>query len=274
VTGHDAIVEVPGARLRYRTRGRGPAVVLLHGWALDLDVWERQFTALTDAFQVIACDRRGFGRSTGVPSLREDVMDLERLLVILGIEHAAIVGMSQGARVALHWAMRFPDRTCCLVLDGPPADIVGTLPAQAPPEIPVAQYGELARTQGLDAFRMRWLDHPLMRLFVADPEAQALLERITRRYPGRDLLAEGGTESLDDCDLRTVQTAALVVNGEHDTARRTAGLALARALPHAEQRVIPAAGHLANLDNPAAYNATLRQFLERNCRQTARIVSR
>ena len=57
-------LQLPGARLRYRDEGAGRAVVFVHGWTLDLDVWEPQ-PPLAAELRVVRYDRRGFGLSTG-----------------------------------------------------------------------------------------------------------------------------------------------------------------------------------------------------------------
>ena len=63
-------------------------------------------------------------------------------------------------------------------------------------------------------------------------------------------------------DLSQLDLPVLVINGEHDSdARISVGAELARTLPDVRLAVIPAAGHLANLDNPGAYNAALGEFL-------------
>ena len=93
-------LELPGVRLRYRDDGVGRALVFIHGWTLDLDMWEPQMP-LAAELRVVRYDRRGFGRSTGLPSPAADVDDLRALLYSLGIVSPLLVGMSQGARVAL-----------------------------------------------------------------------------------------------------------------------------------------------------------------------------
>ena len=118
----ERFIEVEGAVLRVRTAGKGPAIVLVHGWALDLEMWRTQIELLSQQYRVIAFDRRGFGHSSGVPGIEQDVLDIDRLLEQFDIEHTAIVGMSQGARVALRWALKHPERASCLVLDAPPAE--------------------------------------------------------------------------------------------------------------------------------------------------------
>jgi len=256
----DELIEGRGARLRVRTAGKGPAVLLIHGWTLDLDMWTPQFATLTNRYRLIAFDRRGFGLSTGAPGIEHDLADIEQLLAELSLEQIAIVGMSQGARVALRWAMRFQHRTTCLVLDGPPRDLLAV--GRPDGEIMLSVYRQLVRGEGIEAFRRQWLEHPLMRLHTHDVRARTLLREMVNRYPGHDLLADD-TERLSSVgDLSRLDLPVLIINGEHDSdARIGAGTDLARALPDARLAVIPAAGHLSNLDNPGAYNAALGEFL-------------
>src|SRR5262245_62489121 len=101
----DQLLEARGSRLHVRTAGEGPAVLLIHGWALDLDMWVPQFAALAGRYRLIAFDRRGFGLSSGTPDIEEDLADIDELLARLAVERVAIVGMSTGARVALGWGM-------------------------------------------------------------------------------------------------------------------------------------------------------------------------
>jgi 3-oxoadipate enol-lactonase len=256
----DHFIDMGGARLRVRTAGKGPAVLLIHGWTLDLDMWTPQFATLTNRYRLIAFDRRGFGSSTGAPGIEHDLADIEQLLAELSLEQIAIVGMSQGARVALRWAMRFPHRTTCLVLDGPPRDLLAV--GRSDGEITFTVYRELVRGEGIEAFRQQWLEHPLMRLHTHDVRARTLLREMVSRYPGRDLLADDTDRVSGVGDLSQLDLPVLIINGEHDSdARIGVGADLARALTDARLAVIPAAGHLSNLDNPGAYNAVLGEFL-------------
>jgi pimeloyl-ACP methyl ester carboxylesterase len=253
-------MDMGGARLRVRTAGKGPAVLLLHGWTLDVDMWTPQFATLANRYRLIAFDRRGFGLSTGTPGIEHDLSDIAQLLAKLAVERVAIVGMSQGARVALRWAMRSPDMTRCLVLDGPPRDLLAV--GRPDGEITLTAYRELVRNEGIDAFRRKWLQHPLMRLHTQDARVRALLREMVGRYPGHDLRTVDTEQLPVVSDLNQLDLPVLVINGEHDSdARIGAGADLARALPDVRLAVIPAAGHLSNLDNPGAYNAVLGQFL-------------
>lgn len=235
--------------------------MLVHGWALDLDMWQAQIDLLADRYRVIAFDRRGFGRSSGVPDIEQDVRDIERLLDCFALSRAAIVGMSQGARVALRWAQKHPDRASCLVLDGPPAE--GGSQSLGARELPIDDYRDRIRREGIDAFRRMWLEHPFMQLHTSAPCAHLLLREIAVRYPAWDLLMNEPSplSLLAERELLRLNVPTLILSGEHDSAqRRSIANRLAQTLPDARLKVLPGAGHLAALDDPGAYVQALRDF--------------
>ena len=258
----DAFLDVDGARLRYRDEGHGPAVLLIHGWTLDLDIWAWQAEALRGAYRVIRYDRRGFGGSSGSPSIAGDVRDVLDLLQHLRVVRVAAVGMSQGVRVALRLASVRPDLLACLVLDGAPPHCNRAGPS-ADSDVPMDSFRVLARQSGMPAFRRAWAAHEFTQLMTRDAEAHRILDRVLSGYPGHDLLQPIQAESLQPIDIGAVRQRAIVLNGKCDTARqRRFGRALARELPAAHYVLIPGAGHLANLDNPAAYNDLLVAFFK------------
>src|SRR5687768_4226802 len=177
------MLPVSGARLRYRDEGAGRAVVLVHGWTLDLDMWAPQ-APLATHLRVLSYDRRGFGLSTGQPSLNQDVADLHALISELRLTNPLLVGMSQGARVVLEFAARHPGITHGLVLDGPPPLATGGADAN---DLPMDTLRQIATRDGLAAFRQHWSAHPLTQLVTPDPRTHALLARMLARYPGHDL---------------------------------------------------------------------------------------
>ncbi len=259
------------ARLRLCDEGAGPAVVFIHGWTLDLDAWEPQAVALAASYRVVRYDRRGFGLSEGTPGRAADLADLGRLLDHLRLDAATLVAHSQGARVALAFALRQPERVAALVLDGPP-DETGDAAAAGDEDFSIAEYRRLVEEQGVDAFRRAWRSHPLMRLYTDDAAARGLAARLLERYPARDLrgAADAPPPPAGESALASLAMPVLVVNGELDTpVRRRAGESIARALPLGERVVVPGAGHLPNLDAPRAYNEALRSFLERRSRAAA-----
>jgi pimeloyl-ACP methyl ester carboxylesterase len=243
----------------------------VHGWTLDLDTWEPQAASLAASFRVVRYDRRGFGLSEGAPGRAADAADLARLFDHLGLDTAALVGLSQGARVALAFALAHPGRIAALVLDGPPDETGGEATA-GDEDFSMAEFRRLVAEQGVEAFRRSWRGHPLMRLCADDVARRELVSRMLERYPARDLLGPADTPPppVGSAALARFTRPVLVVNGEHDTPiRRRAGQALAAALPNAERVVIAGAGHLPNLDAPRAYNDALQAFLRRQLQAAA-----
>jgi pimeloyl-ACP methyl ester carboxylesterase len=229
---------------------------LLHGWALDADIWEPTAQRWAARFRVIRYDRRGFGLSTGEPSLAADVADALAVLDLSSVPSAVIVGASHGARAALRLAVARPDRVAALVLDGP-SDELG-----AAPDVSLDEYRALARAGLLPTARGLWAAHPFTRLHTADPAAHELLAKCIDRYPGRDLT--GPSTGIPSVELARCRCPVLVLSGARDLqARRTSSACLARALPSAELAEVPDAGHLAHLDRPDAYDAAVLPFIER-----------
>jgi pimeloyl-ACP methyl ester carboxylesterase len=260
VHARDSYLLTDGARLRYRDEGRGSVVIFIHGWTLDLDMWEPQAAMLSGAYRVVRLDRRGHGLSSGRPSLSQDLADLHALYRQLGLRQAALVGMSQGARTALHFSSSSPEAVSCLILDGTPR-----IGAAAAPDIPYDDYRALALGRGLDAFRREWTQHPLATLRTHDPRAHELMAQMIARYPGYDLTdaSTAGLAAVPSVPTNT-RMPVLLIGGEFDLdSRKIAAAELASQLPQAERVQIPGAGHLCNLDNPAAYTAAIEEFVAR-----------
>ncbi len=256
--GHD--------RLRFRDEGAGAAVLLIHGWTLDLDMWEPQARALRDSFRIIRYDRRGFGLSSGRPSLVHDIADVQALCEHLRLPPVALLGMSQGARVAAHIAAAKPELVSGVVFDGAPAGVLLDVEVTES-DIPIAAYRALVRAGGLSEFLRQWRTHPLTQLRTRDGPTRELLERILERYRAVDLQEPDANEPVPPPPPRaeSIRSPTLIISGALDLESRIrAADALARSLPFSERASVPESGHLSNLDNPPVYNALLRGFLERS----------
>ena len=259
-------VDLVGTRLYCRSVGHGPALLLLHGWALDGRLWTPQVRALMRHHRVVVVDRPGFGRSSGQPGLAREVAALRILCRRLGLIRPAVVGMSQATRVALRLAQCRSLGVRALVLEGPPpprgADDRGV------EDPPMTRYRALVAAQGLNAFRALWRQHPLATLRKAGREARHLLQRMLRRYPGLDLTrpVQHATRSPSRAVVpEAIPVPTLVVCGCDDLPhRRAAAAALAARLPRATAIAIEAAGHMPGLDSPRAYTKALAAFLRRH----------
>lgn len=252
--------------LNYSDDGPGPVVVLLHGFTLDLTVWDTQRETLGSIYRVIAPDLRGHGRSAApegiypIDDLADDVVELLDSLKIS--EPVVLGGLSMGGYVALSIAVRYPKRLRGLML-------VNTRAAADSPE--TAQVREQQARQ-IDATGDVTPVVAMMLPKLFGPTTQTrrgdLVERtgaVMRQTPARGVSGSlRGMANRPDrtADLRRIALPTLVMAGEADAmipveeSRR-----MACALPNAELAIIPDAGHLAPLENPGAANAAILRFL-------------
>jgi pimeloyl-ACP methyl ester carboxylesterase len=113
------VITVDGDRVAYRTAGKGPVVLLVHGMAGSSVTWRHVMPALAERFTVVAPDLLGHGQSDkprGEYSLGAHTDTLRDLLDALGHRRATVVGQSLGGGIAMQLAYQFPERCERLVL--------------------------------------------------------------------------------------------------------------------------------------------------------------
>ena len=120
VTGfRDRTAEVNGTRIHYRIGGKGPAIVLLHGYAETGHMWNPVMPLLAKTHTVIVPDLRGAGDSSKPDAGYEKknmAVDIHELVKSLGIDRVSIVGHDIGLMVAYAYAAQFPAETDKVVL--------------------------------------------------------------------------------------------------------------------------------------------------------------
>ena len=230
-------------------------------------MWDDQVGPFADAgWTVIRPDLPGFGET---PSPGEPVAlwaALRDLLDHLGVDRAVVVGASLGGRAAVELALAAPGRVRALVLVG--SGLAGH-PFQEPAlfELWDQSEGAIERGDHLEATRVEidtWV--------VGVGREPAAVEVAVRRRVEAMLLAAyaHGEADLTEPDppaaarLGEVAAPALVLVGEHDRPDIHAmAAALVGGIAGAGQVVLPGTGHLPNMEQPAAFNRVVLEFLGR-----------
>jgi pimeloyl-ACP methyl ester carboxylesterase len=279
--GRDVWVEGDGVRLHGVERGRGPLVVLLHGFPDFWYGWRRQLPALAAAgFRAVALDLRGYnlsGRPPRVDDYRTSRLaaDVRAAIVSLGAERAHVVGHDWGGAVAWHLAARHPEAV----------DRLAVLNAPHP-----GRFAELVRTPGqaLRSWYIAAFQVPLVPELALGARGRRLLLgtlRASHRRPGAltdaDLArydaafarpgalraalayyraaARRARESLGEG--RRVDRPTLVVWGQRDPALRPENAdGLERWVPDLRVERVAEAGHFVQADAPDVVNAALVRF--------------
>ncbi|HEY5908237.1 MAG TPA: alpha/beta fold hydrolase [Vicinamibacteria bacterium] len=258
-------LKIAGGEIAYDATGEGPAVLLLHGFPLGLWTWDAQAEALKARYRVVRFDDRGFGASPpgdGPLTMERIADDAAGLLDHLGIERACVAGCSMGGYAAFAMVRRHPDRLRGLVLQDTRAGADGE---EARKNRAILAEKTLREGSGaaLDAFLPKLLGDTTKTQRPA--VVQNLREKILATSPRgiANALYGLGARADSTSSLREVRVPTLVVCGAEDTITPVAeSEAMHRAIAGSRLEVIPQAGHLANLEDPQAYNALLAGFLD------------
>lgn len=259
-------VQLNGTELFYRDAGDPTAasvVVLLHAFPLSSGMWSRQLAALERRHRVVAPDYRGLGGSkpsaepSTLPRLAEDV---RALLAHLRVERAAVGGLSMGGYLALELYRQAPALFRGLVLADTKAgadDDAGKAMRE--------KFAQNALEKGLEWVADEMIPK-LLRPDDPDPAvAREVREIIRRGTPAGVAAAQRGMAQRADskATLGTIACPALVIVGDQDTLTPLKeSQAMAKAIPGAKLVKIAGAGHLANLENPEAFNRALVEFAD------------
>jgi pimeloyl-ACP methyl ester carboxylesterase len=257
-------VPVRDGRIFVASSGEGLPLLLIHGWPLDHRIFDPQVAGLKDDLKLVRYDRRGFGKSDAPPDLVQEVDDIDALLDALGLESTHLLGMSQGGRIALRYAVTRPGRVRSLVLQGAAVDGVSAGEDDSE-RIPLQEYAELARQGNLNEVRQRWLRHPMMRLDPASTNGALLIRKIVDGYFGRDLLAFAPDSYSYPVDVLSSlpgfdRPVLLITGANESNARKRHAAELLARLPDCQEVVLDGGGHLCNLTAANAYNDAIREF--------------
>jgi pimeloyl-ACP methyl ester carboxylesterase len=250
-------VDVNGARLWYDEAGDGPVVLLLHGGLGDSGLWEPVVPLLAERFRVLRTDLRFYGRSTGPAAPWSWQEDAVGVLDELGIERAALVGLSLGGKLALDVALAHPERLWAVAGVAPG---LGGHSGRAYTEEQDARYEaadaagdlEAAMEIDLEVWAPLGADDRIRRLWHATPEANGV-------PPGIEPVDPAGAPAKER--LGELAVPALVVTAAHDPAgMREIGPLVARAAPDARHVELDS-DHYVTLREPELLSGVLLDFL-------------
>ncbi len=242
-------------QIYYEATGSGEPIVFIHGFTLDRTMWQPQVEFFSKNYQVITYDTRGFGKSSLPNGPYDHADDLQALLKHLEIEHAHIVGLSMGGRIATNFTLAYPEMVKSLTLmdsalDGYKSEV---------------DWSVHAKEEGLERAKENWLNHELFTVTQKRPEVVSALRNIVENYSGwhwlnHDPQTSVGTHARSR--LHEIAKPTLILMGEGDLPYfHNISNVLASDIPNAQKEVIANAGHMVNMESPNEVNRLLADFI-------------
>ncbi|HEY0783275.1 MAG TPA: alpha/beta hydrolase, partial [Thermoanaerobaculia bacterium] len=255
-------VDVPGGKLYYEVAGSGPPLVILHDGLLPSAAWDEQVRFFARDFTVVRYDRRGYGRSSAPAAPYSNLDDLAALRLALHLAPAVLVGCSDGAKLAVDFALAHPQDVTALVLAGPV--VSGLAYSRHFDRRNFANYRPVFAEKDLAKSVDLWVNDP----WLTAPEnrsARARLSQLLHEHPepvGPSAFAPTPPERPAASRLGEIHVPTLIVVGAGDIpdVHAHAGV-LAAGIAGAERVVLPGAGHLVFLELPERFAETVRRFL-------------
>jgi len=260
------MANINGAQLYYEVKGTGRPLLLVHAGVADSRMWEAQFEAFSEVYQVIRFDLRGFGRSNMPSRTFSNYEDIRALLDFLGIESVYLLGISFGGMIALDFTLAYPDYTKALVLGAP--SVSGTSPSERvrqfwDEEDALLEKGDLEGATELN-----------LKLWVAGPHRDSNQVSAEVRDLVREMqLSIFKKEFPDDVEeidldppaierLGDVKIPVQVMIGELDLEEKLELVdRLVREMPSCQKVVIPSVAHMLNMEKPVEFNQSVFDFL-------------
>jgi non-heme chloroperoxidase len=258
----------PGVRLFYRDLGAGRPVVLLHGWTMTHQVWDRTVQDLASRFRLILPDLRGHGESdkpVGDYAPDRHAADVHALMAQLDLRDVTLIGWSFGGTTALCVAQEYPDRLAQLVL----------INAAAPKYLATAEFPDGHSESTLHEWLVRERDDlAAWRRFCMEamphrPYDELFVQWLwTQSMQSPSWAAAPMLEAYARADLRpgldAMRIPTLILHGAHDVfCSPAAARYLAAQIPDAELIEFPDCGHSPQWEDPERCAEALDAFLMR-----------
>lgn len=262
-TGSFAANQYP---ISYTDIGQGTPIVLIHAFPTDQRLWKPQQDELKKNFRVITLDLRGFGQASptdgNAVTMAEYADDIKTLLGKLHISKAIIGGESMGGYIALAFLQKYPDSIAGLILSNTQA-IDDSPEMKEKREASARDVLEHGSSNLINNFMSKALSQN------ASDETKAYLRNIVETQPATAIAsALRGMALRDDTSYLLSKTGIpiLIITGKLDVLiSPDQSLDMHLLSKNSKLVVIPNAGHLSNLEQPAQWNqAVMDMFLEKN----------
>lgn len=263
--GYNLTINVNNLNLSYDDIGDGSIpIIFLHGYPFDKTMWKGQLDFLKSSYRVIACDIRGFGKSTDEEStLSIDLFgnDLIQFMDNLNIEKAIVCGLSMGGYIALNVMKRFPSHFEALIL----CDTQCIADTDEGKEKRYKVIKEI-EADGVTNFNEGFIKNVFHKDSITNKKELVKQLRSVVFYNSKNIITKGLAalaEHSETCStLSEINIPTLIICGREDQVTPLAQSEyMNKHIKKSILHIIDNAGHVSNLEQPKEFNKYLGEFL-------------
>jgi 3-oxoadipate enol-lactonase len=252
-----------GGKIAARVDTR-PAIVMLHGFALDARMWRRQVDSFGQDYRIMTVDLPGFGPQAREVGEVEPAAEIKRAMDATRLDKAHLVASAFGAAVAVDYAFQHPERVKSLILASPM--LLGRRMGIEAWTRCVALANEGDKTTAAEV----WLDDPLFESLRQEEELFEEVRQIVLDYQGAHWTGKV-TAAWSEPDpigrLKDLTIPTLIVSGESDLPSFLhMADAYAKAIPGSRRELISGAGHHVTLEACNVFNELVRGFVAQHAK--------
>lgn len=259
------VVDVEGIPVTlYRSSGEGPAIVMIHGFSADKDVWARFARHFSRQYQVIIPDLPGHGETGFKPewsyTIEAQTRRIAALMDKLGIKQAHIIGNSMGGYITAQFAVTYPERMLSAGLVDP-AGLASLRPSEMRVMLSKGQNPFIFDTRAgfYRFYPMTMASPPFMPGFVLDAVADRY---IARREQLTQIFGESHRETDLSVRLREVRSPVMLMWGREDRLIDVSSVPVWQAaLPQSQVHVFDGIGHMPMVESPTMTADLYQRFL-------------
>lgn len=266
------VVQIRGINIHVKlwNEEASPTLVLLHGFTGSTETWRETVSFLPWSIKVVAVDLTGHGL-TDAPSnperysMEEQISDLDLLFTELGIERFSLLGYSMGGRIALSYALQYPERVEGLILES-------SSPGLEDEEEQIQRanadnsLADRIESEGLEAFVDFWEAVPLFesqKTLSAEKRKAIREERLSQKPIGLANSLRGigtGRQPSNWRRLNLLQLPVLLMVGEWDIKFRNIAEEMQKRLPTAKIETVREAGHAIHVEKPEQFATIITEL--------------
>lgn len=269
----EQILHIEGIDVHVLIEGNAslPTIVMLHGFSGSVDTWSEVTQSLKGKFHIVRIDLIGHGKTSAPEDVKryrmaQQIAHLEKIFEQLNLEAFTLVGYSMGGRIALSYAIEYPERVSSLILESASPGLA-TEEERVQRQLSDKKLAERIVRDGLESFVNFWEEIPLFDSQKDLPLARRQKvrnERLNQQEIGlaNSLLGIGtGSQPSYWREIEKMALPVLLITGEYDEKFIKISREMKRFFPNVQELIVNHVGHAIHVEKPVLFATMIEKHI-------------